>query len=41
MSTASSDLFIKNALIFDGHNKDLVEGSIFIQNGVIEGVGSI
>jgi imidazolonepropionase-like amidohydrolase len=41
MSTASGDLFINNALIFDGHNKELVEGSIFIQNGVIEGVGKI
>ena len=41
MSTTSGDLFVKNALIFDGYNKELVEGSIFIQNGVIEVVGKI
>jgi len=39
MSPKSRDLLVKNALIFDGHSPDLVEGSVLIQDGFITEVG--
>lgn len=41
MIKIQNDYFVKNALIFDGHSEELIEGSIFIQNGVIAAVGMI
>lgn len=41
MIEVQNDYFVKNALIFDGHSEELIEGSIFIQNGVIAAVGMI
>lgn len=40
MAPTENNLFIQNALIFDGFNDQLVEGSILIQDGFITEVGA-
>jgi imidazolonepropionase-like amidohydrolase len=40
MSARDRNLTVMNALIFDGHSQDLVEGSIRIEDGVIVEIGS-
>jgi imidazolonepropionase-like amidohydrolase len=41
MTDLKGHLFVENALIFDGYNEQLTEGSILIQDGFISEVGKI
>ena len=41
MGQKSRDLLVKNALIFDGHSPDLIEGSVLIEDGYISEVGEV
>lgn len=38
---AAGTLTITNALIFDGHSPDLVEGSVLISDGVVQEIGNL
>ena len=35
----NKDLYLKNGIIYDPHNKKSFEGSIWVKNGRIAGVG--
>ena len=38
---SGGDLVVRNALVFDGHSEELVEGSVRIVNGVVEEIGAV